>query len=240
MTDKGKQLKKIRTRNTIYRMEHLYGKKHARSLAMTGAAAVGATLAATGKLIMGILALSFFACANAFYSFGMIGAKIIAMYGMQRAGNPKEQYRYYRMSGGILVLSSLIYILYSIRLFEHPIRNTYHEFLAIGIAAVTFSEIVINMRGVLKTRQKETLLVHAIKRINLSGALISLVLTQTALLSFTEKDTDLNRISRANGTIGILMGSISFVLGIMMMTIRAKAFETDSIKTEASDTEVSK
>lgn len=194
-----------------------YGIKISRSLHITGAAMAGGIFIAIGKLVMGILSLSLFACVNAFYSFGMAGARGIALAGIKKAGASKEQYHYYLWSGIVLIVSSLLYILYSIRLFSSPITNFYHMNAAIGIATVTFLEMGLNIRGVIITRQNHTLLVHAIKMINLSASLISMVLTQTALLSFTLQGTDLQKISKANGTIGILMGLAATGIGLYMI-----------------------
>jgi divalent metal cation (Fe/Co/Zn/Cd) transporter len=199
----------------------LYGRKMGRSLNITGVAATASTFIAVGKLIIGILSLSLFTCANAFYSFGMIIAKSIALTGIRKARDEKEQYQYYLWSGVVLIVSSLIYIMYSIRLFFSPITNYYHMYVAIGIAAVTFTEIGINIRGVMITKQNHTLLVHAIKMINLSGSFISLVLTQTALLSFTKQKADLLEVSKANGIIGLLTGGVATLIGVYMI-YRAK------------------
>lgn len=194
-----------------------YGSKMSRSLHITGAAATASTFIAIGKLIMGIFSLSFFTCANAFYSFGMIGAKSIALIGIRKALDKSEQYQYYFCSGAVLIVSSLLYIIYSIRLFFSPITSSYHMYIAIGIAAVTFTEVGLNIRGVIVTRHNHTLLIHVIKMINLSSSLIAIVLTQTALLSFTNKEADPLEISKANGVIGILMGTVATLLGIYMI-----------------------
>lgn len=201
-----------------------YGSKISRSLHITGAAITVSIFIVTGKLIMGMLSLSFFACANAFYSIGMIGAKSIALTGIRKAltgirkaSDKSKQYHYYLCSGTVLLFSSLLYILYSIRLFYSPMTGSYHMIAALGIAAVTFTEIGLNIRGVIVTRHNNTLLIHAIKMINLSASLIALVLTQTALLSFTDNEADPVEISKANGIIGILMGTAAAVIGIYMI-----------------------
>lgn len=197
-----------------------YGNKLSRSLKITGAAVTASTLIAVGKLIMGIFSLSFFTCASSFYSFGMIGAKCIALLGIRKAKNKNEQYQYYLCSGVVLIVSSLLYIIYSIRLFRYPITSSYHLYVAIGIAAVTFAEIGLNIKGVIVTRHNHTLLIHSIKMINLSASLIALVLTQTALLSVTA-EVDSIEISKANGVTGILMGTVAILLGSYMI-YRAK------------------
>ena len=207
----------------------LYGSKLGRSLHITGATATASTLIAMGKLIIGIMSLSLFTCVNAFYSFGMIGAKGIALTGIRKAQDRNKQYVYYFWSGAILIISSIVYMSYSIRLFFSPISSAYHSYVAIGIAAVTFTEIGLNIRGVTITRHNQTLLIHAIKMINLSGSLISLVLTQTALLSFTKNEADLLEISKANGEMGLLMGMVATLIGIYMICRVKKLKKQDDL-----------
>ena len=207
---------------------NLYGREMARSLNITVASSTASTFIAIGKLVTSILSLSLFTCANAFYSFGMIGAKSIALTGIWKVQDKKEQYKYYLWSGAVLIASSLVYIIYSIRLFFSPITNSYHMYVAIGIAAVTFTEIGLNIRGVIITRHNHTLLIHAIKMINLSGSFISLVLTQTAVLSFTEQKIDLLEVSKSNGIIGLLMGTVAISIGSFMI------FRTRKLKNRKS------
>lgn len=210
-----------------------YGSKMSRSLHITGASATASTFIAVGKLIMGIISLSFFTCANAFYSFGMVGAKSIALTGIRKAQDKSEQYKYCFCSGVVLIVSSLLYIIYSIRLFFSPITSSYHMYIAIGIAAVTFTEVGLNIRGVIVTRHNHTLLIHVIKMINLSASLIAMVLTQTALLSFTNKEGDALVTSKANGVIGILMGTVATLIGCYMIYRVKKLKKQDDLSIEA-------
>ncbi len=228
---KDKKHKKViqYTKDTSVLFTKQYDSKMSRSLHITSAAATASTFIAIGKLIMGILSLSFFACANAFYTFGMVTAKCIALIGIKKAQDKNQQYKYYLCAGTVLILSSLLYIIYSIRLFFSPISSTYHMYIAIGIATVTFTEIGLNIRGVIVTRHNHTLLIHAIKMVNMSASLISLVITQTALLSFTNIDTDPLEISNANGVIGILMGSVATLVGIYMFCRVKKLKKQDEL-----------
>ena len=191
------------------------GKPLSRSLHLTGAACFGNTLLGVGKLALGILSLSFFTCASALYTFGMVAARLCALAGIAREDNPHGQYRCYRRSGLVLAASSLMYILYSVRLFQHPATAAYHEYVALAIAAFTFTEITVNIRGLIVYRRDHTPLVHAIKMIKLASSLISLVLTQTAILSFTAPGT--KGASLYTALIGIVMGTIATVLGILMI-----------------------
>lgn len=169
-----------------------------------------------GKPIMGLILLSFFTCVSAFYTFVMVLAKSCAIAGIYKSESQREQCRYHMLAGAVLSAVSVLYIAYSARLLFYPTTSIYHPYVAIGIAAVTFAEIAINIRGVIVEQRNRTMLIHAVKMINLASSLICLVLTQMALLSFTDTNIIITK-SHANATMGILMSSVAAILGIAMI-----------------------
>lgn len=196
------------------------GKKRGRSLHLTGAACLGNLLVGLGKLVMGIISLSFFTCVSAFYTFGMVAVKVVALAGILKEENSRAQYRYYKISGLILVGSSVAFILYSVWIQFHPPTSVYHMYIALGIATVTFTEITLNIRGVVIEHKNKSPLFHALKMINLASSLISLVLVQNAILSFKQADGDVSEEQLAqmsSGLIGIFMGTIAAALGVFMI-----------------------
>lgn len=196
------------------------GIKRGRSLHIAGASCIGNTFVGLVKLVMGIISLSFFTCVSAMYTFGMVAAKLVAISGILKEENSRAQYRYYKLSGIILIGASAAYILYSVWIQSHPPTAKYHMYIALGIATVTFTEITLNIRGVIVEFKNKSPLFHALKMINLASSLISLVLVQNAILSFA--DTDINpsdsRLSEmSGGLIGIFTGSLALALGVVMM-----------------------
>lgn len=191
------------------------GKSTGRSLHLTGAACIGNLLVGIGKLVMGLLSLSVFTCASAFYTFGMVAAKGAALTGIIKEDNRKGQYHYYKIAGMILIISSVLYIIYSLRLLLNPVPSSYHQYVALGIATFTFVELTLNIRGVIVERHNHTPLVHAIKMINLASSMICLVLTQTAILAISSDHPEMQ--PRTNGIFGILMGGAATLVGIIML-----------------------
>jgi len=200
------------------------GKTRRNTVRLTGAACTGSFLLGCGKLIIGILSASLFTCANAFYTFGMVAAKFCALKGI--AAPTTKQYSYYRITAGILIAASLCYAFYAFRLLLHPEQPHYNIYMGLPIAAFTFTEIGLNIRGILIERRSGQLMFHAIKMVNLASSLICLVLTQTALLSFTAADAEQN-FSAANGTMGLLMGSAAALIGILMLRRVSKLEEQE-------------
>lgn len=183
------------------------------SLHITGAFCAANFLLGTGKLAMGIYAHSIFTCVHALYTYAMVAAKQCALRGF---ASPAEKHiRYYRGTAVILIIASILYAVYSLRLFWQPETPHYHMYLAIGIAAFTFTEIVLNLWGALQVHRK-SLLLHALKMVSLASSIICLVLTQTALLSFTQEG-QARDLSRTNGAMGFLMGVTAALIGIWML-----------------------
>lgn len=193
------------------------GKSKNHTIKITGAACIGNLLVGIGKLGMGLMSLSFFTCVSAFYTFGMVIAKACVLGGLVKEKTPKEQYCYYRLSGMILIVASVLYVIYSTRLLWHPMVSHYDKYIGLGIATFAFTELGLNIRGVIVERHNHTLLFHAIRMINLASSLICLVLTQTAILSFTHDSMPDYDPSVSNGLMGILMGTAATLIGCVML-----------------------
>ncbi|MFV0394251.1 MAG: hypothetical protein ACK5LC_07635 [Coprobacillaceae bacterium] len=175
---------------------------------------------AIGKLSLGIYNISFFLCINAFYNLGIALAKIVAIKGFKNSylydthhGYGHAAYRSYIKVGFILSISAFIYILYSARLFIMKEPVDYSNMTSITIALVSFVEIGLAMYGTLTTSKENEPSINAIKMTNLSSSLISLVLTQTAAISFMHNDD----ISFYHGLIGVIFGVIAMIIGIYMV-----------------------
>lgn len=191
-----------------------YSTAASRSLHLTGISGVGNIFLGLGKIISGVLSMSAFACVNGCYTLGMVLARYCALAGVIRGKDEKSQYRFCRWSGIILIGASLLYMSYSGWAYYHPKQVVYYEYIALAIATFTFTEIGLNIRGVIINRKNKTPLLHAVKTINLAASLISLVLTQSAILAFAD---DGNHDPAVNALLGLLMGACAALLGVYML-----------------------
>ena len=195
------------------KIKRKYGIREQRSLHIAGATGVTNILLGLGKIGFGLASLSLFICVNGCYTLGMAAARYCALIGTVHAKEKHNEYFYYRVAGMIMITSSLLYIIYSIWSIYDPIQTEYGKITAITIATITFTEIGLNMRGVLKHRKSKYPMLHALKTIGLGTSLISLVLTQSAILSFTG---DL-QYPAINGFFGTVMGGLAALLGVYMI-----------------------
>ncbi|MFR8004585.1 MAG: hypothetical protein ACLU6E_02375 [Dysosmobacter welbionis] len=200
-------------RASSHKIQSDYNASASRTLHLTALSGLGNILMGLFKIASGVLAFSIFTCVNGCYTLGMVLARYCALAGVVRTKDISRQYRYYRWSGIILIVASCLYIAYSIRMYFHPTYTTYHPYIAMGIATVTFVEIGLNLRGVLVFRKNRSPLLHALKTINLATSLISLVLTQAAILSFADEVQN----PASNGILGALMGGCAVLLGVYML-----------------------
>ena len=205
------------TRDIAASFEMQFGPRRARSLQVAGASCIVSAGAGMGKLVMGMISLSLFTCVSAFYSFAMVVAKVVALSALVRETGREEQTRFCKLAGRLLVAASALYMLYSARLFWHPVERGFHLYIAIGIAAFTFFELALNIRGVLVERRSRAPLFYTLKTINLASACINLVLTQRALLALEAEENYVVVHTHANILIGLLMGGCALLLGVRLI-----------------------
>ena len=204
---------KRRINKYIWKIKNSYHSSEERFLYMSSVSGIFNICLGLGKIISGILSFSLFACMNGGYTLTMALAKYCAIIGAVRTSKKKEQYKYYHLSGIIMMLASILYVGYSVWGIFYPKTVNYGNIIAITIAAITFTEIGFNLYGVVKYRKNNIPLLHALKMISLATSLISLVLTQSAILSFADDTQN----PSANGLLGTIMGVIAILMGIYMI-----------------------
>lgn len=201
-------------RESLQTIRSRYSAADRRSLYMAGVSGAVNLFLALGKIVSGILSLSMFVCVNGGYTLGMVLARGCALAGLLYPDNQQKQYRHYRYAGAVLLAGSLLYLVYSGWAYFHPKYTAYPKSLALAIATFTFTEIGLNVRGILIYRKKRTPLLHALKTINLATSLITLVLTQSAILSFSHGGY---HDPSSNALLGLLTGTCAALLGVFML-----------------------
>lgn len=214
-----------------------YNASASRTLHLTGISGAGNLLLGLGKIASGILSLSVFVCVNGLYTLGMVLARYCALAGAVRTQDAKKQYGYYRRAGRILIAASLLYMLYSGWSWFYPKVVSYHMYIALAIATFTFTEIGINLYGMLANRKNRTPLLHAIKTINLAASLVSLVVTQSAILAFADQGYN----PAVNALMGMFSGTCAVLLGVFMLwrIERIQHKETDEMRDTIHDSDIS-
>jgi hypothetical protein len=162
------------------------------------------------KIGMGIYSLSLFLYISGFYNVGIATAKHFAI----KSKNDCEELIAYGRVGLAITITSILYILYALNMAIRGKANMQYDiFVSLAIATLSFTEIAIAVRGIVVARRIKNLIVEATKRTNLVCSLISLVLTQSVLLSLNET----TNIAKYCGYTGLLFGSVSTVIGLQMI-----------------------
>lgn len=163
------------------------------------------------KLVLSLVSASFFMFSNALFSCGIGLARYMAlnMQGKESA----EQLRLYRLVAVILSFSGLCYAGYSVRLFFGGSAGQYSEVMALAIAAYTFVEFGIQIHELLKLRKHHDLEAEALRLVSFCGILVSFVLTQTAIMSFSEPGEH----NFSDGLAGIVFGGLVVLVGFIAL-----------------------
>ncbi len=119
-----------------------------------------------------------------------------------------------------LILIGIFYLTYSVTLLNKINENKgYSMILAITIALFSFIELGISIYQLYKSKGKNHLVNTSFRIMNLSISLFSLVNTQSSIFMALNKVNN-----KANGSFGILVGSITILLGLYLVIkiIRSK------------------
>ena len=164
------------------------------------------------KILVGVYFKSWFLIAIAIYSLFIGYVKNNCSSGLRKnKENIKDIHSYIR-GGVVLAISSVFYIVYSVFSIYYPSNFEYNMIIAIAIATFATYSIAISIVGVCKTKGK-TMLIKEYKLTNFATAFNNLVLTQIALLSFSNVENS----AFYNGLIGICVGVIILGIGLYLM-----------------------
>lgn len=170
------------------------------------------------KIFMALYSHSWLIFIHAVYNIIKFGAGHYAR--RERAGHFNTMF----YSGLLVIAASAVYLVYSIYIFMYGSHAAYHMYIAIGIAAVTTYELTVAIYGLQKARKSQQPQAEAVKSINLASSLISVSLTQTAILSYTNADMDMSPFYALGDAI---FGLLALLVGIFML-FRANHLETEN------------
>ena len=156
------------------------------------------------KIAMAIISKSVSLFISSFYNLGISSARGTILRKSKNKIN----------IGLIVIISSIFYVLYSYHTYKYGNKSNYNMYIAILIATITFTDIVLAIIGIKRANKRNDKEDKNIKLISLATSLISLSLTQTAILSFTMKNIDM---SKYNGISGMIFGCIAILVGFIIL-----------------------
>lgn len=169
------------------------------------------------KIIFFFFSMSFSLLISAFYNFGVGFAR------RESVRKKHFQYQNYYFIGLFILISSILYGFYSYAIFLNGGAPRYSKYVAIGIATITFFDIALAVMGIVRARKMSDLQREGLKLTNLATSIISLSLTQTAILSFTREED----MSFFNGIGGIFFAVLAGIIGLYMIFITFKKQKKD-------------
>ncbi len=182
-------------------------KRRRRIILFTRSSMIWNIIVALYKISLAYMSHSVLILLYAFYDISLIITKTTFIKKLK-----DESERYY-IVGLIVMASSILYIIYSIRILagESPIR--YNLYLSIAITVISVLDLVLAIVGIKHARKRMNLEEETSKLISLATSLISLSLTPTAIMSFTKIDN----VTFYMGVLGVIFGTLSVFIGIYML-----------------------
>ncbi len=175
------------------------------------------------KIIAAFYISSYFLVVSSFYSLG-IGLTLQLFFrgvNQSKLVQTKEKKYVILIYMGLLI-SSIIYSFYMIRLFYIEVTEfNYGMLVSLGIAVVSFVELGIAIRGLVKSYHLRDSLLTARKTVTLTNAMVALVVTQSAIMTFATNDGSSYQMYSAIsgisvGIMAILISSIMLVRHLLM------------------------
>lgn len=157
------------------------------------------------KFIAGAVSLSVFTVVSAFYSCGVMIAKALCVKGGKESGAKRRAYLCLAVAG-VTAASAGLYAVGAVKQLLDPVGFGYGLIPAIAVATVAFYDLGAAVVGLIGAARKKDCFGVEMKRINLSGALAALALTQTALLSVNGGGN-----LSSSGILGIVAAAVTFV-----------------------------
>lgn len=189
---------------------------------------IGNLVSAMIKLLFGAFTLSIFITISGFYSVGIGTCKFIYILGKEKSNEQiSKERKYYLLITFVLLLSSIFYIVYMIRLFFIKSSYDYGIIPAITIALISFAELTVAIFGLFKSNKRKDLLLSGLKCVNLASAFTAIALTQAMLLSFNANEIGVDH-SKYNAVGGVVFGTLCLIISLTMCFIYKKSKDSNN------------
>ena len=191
---------------------------------------VGNFAMALSKLAIGIFTLSIFFIVSGIFSLGIGVCKAVYLAGDKKSnGNIAKERMYFLLMGIILLLASIFYIVYMIRLFFVESTFVFDLIPSLVIAMFSFTELVASIIGLTKSNKDRDLLLTGLRCVNLASALTAIVMTQVTLLYAGSLENPEAIINSAlyNAISGVGFGGTCVIMGVLMILYFASTQKTN-------------
>ncbi len=188
----------------------------------------------------GFAAISIWYCALAVYYvvLGVTRAVIVARTravnvaaGMDAAARNEKKMNIYRGTGALLLVLTLALISILWVMVRYPSMGFHYEGLLIFVAAAfTLYKIIFAVHSLLKVRGKEDYAVRAVRNINFTAALVSVLALQTAMLAAFSDGADYTWLTALVGTAICCSSAYTGTFMIVKSTVRLRKRRAQAIE----------
>lgn len=166
---------------------------------------------AVGKIIFGVFSHLYFFCVSGANTLILGFTKRIYLKHLSTNDYHTRQRKALNLAI-LIIISGALFTFYMTRCFFLPDNTNYGLILSITIATFSFGELGLSIYKFSHASKSKDPLLRSSKASSLVSSLYAITLTQVALLSATNSTNNFY-----NGLTGIIMGSFSIILGIILL-----------------------
>lgn len=167
---------------------------------------------AVGKILFGIFRLTFFYVLSGAYSILIAFTKKVFISNHRKIDHINKQVKATIM-GVLILISGFAFGVYAASFYIWPQQYHFGMIWSIALAACSFVELGIAIFNLSRVKKKKDILLTSLRCCNFVSALFAIVITQIAILSFTQP----THSSIWNANTGILMGVVAIGIGIFVI-----------------------
>lgn len=193
---------------------------HHRIAASSLAAAIANALIGIGKLTLGVYLVSDWFMANGVYYLLLCAAKVQTLQrfaAVQSIEDPKQRYAaefsVYKRGGLFLCLLGISYLFICLRMYIAKDAVVYKGYIVYLVAAAAFTKLGFAVYGIAVNRRSKGPLMATLRIISFTDAMVSIVMTQFALLTMEGSANALN----SSALFGMSCSIFFVLLGIYML-----------------------
>lgn len=168
---------------------------------------------AIGKILFGIFKMTYLYVFSGTYTLLLGFSKKIFITNHSKTTESINKETKSIVIGVLILIAGVAFAIYTGLFFIFPKEFHYGMIWSIAIAACSFVELGIAIFNLFRARKKKDILLESLRCCNFVSALFAIVITQVAILSFTQTPNS----AMYNAITGIIAGVLAIIVGTILI-----------------------
>lgn len=168
---------------------------------------------AIGKILFGIFKMTYLYVLSGAYTLLLGFSKKIFITNHSKTTESINKETKSLVIGVLILIAGIAFAIYTGFFFIFPKEFQYGMIWSIAVAACSFVELGIAIFNLFRARRKKDILLESLRCCNFVSAMFAIVITQVAILSFTQTPNS----AVYNASTGIVAGVLAVVVGTILI-----------------------